>query len=361
MKSTLSKTISFSLFFVGTLIISGCYHQQQPSDKTKVFEEVATSSAQWTGLAVSKSDRLFVNYPRWSDNVPVSVAEIINGKPIPYPSMEKNTWRTGLDPANHFICVQAVFIDNKNSLWVLDPANPQFKGVVPGGPKLVQINLTTNNIVRTYRFNSSIAPQKSYLNDVRIDTVHNFAYMTDSEGGALVALNLATGEAKRFLQDHPSTKAEDIVLTIDEKKWLQNGKTPKVHSDGIAFDQSNDVIYYQALTGRTMYSIPASVLRNFSLSPKEVSAHVMKVGKTGAADGLFFGTNGKIYISALEKDAILRTSPNGDVETVVQSSKISWPDSFSIGPNSMLYFTTSRIHEGATPKAPYGIYRFKIQ
>jgi hypothetical protein len=34
-----------------------------------------------------------------------------------------------------------------------------------------------------------------------------------------------------------------------------------------------------------------------------------------------------------------------------------WPDSFSFGPDGKLSFTTSRIHEGAKPAAPYGIYR----
>ena len=360
MKSTTYTNIVIALFITGALLITGCYRQQQPVHSVSALEEVATSPAQWTGLAVSKTNRLFVNYPRWSDNVPVSVAEMVNGTPVPYPHMEMNEWRDGLNPATHFVCVQAVFIDSKNRLWVLDPANPQFRGVVPGGPKLVEIDLATNNIVRTYLFNDAIAPTQSYLNDVRIDTVNNFAYITDSVGGALVSLNLATGEAKRFLQNDPSTKAEDVTLTIGGKEWLQDGKPPRVQADGIAFDQQGDLIYYQALTGRTMYGIPASVLRNFTLSPDVVSAHVMKVGETGAADGLFFGSDGKIYISALEKDAILRTTPTGTVETVVQSPKISWPDSFSLGPNNMLYFTTSRIQEGSMPKAPYGIYRIQI-
>lgn len=82
-----------------------------------------------------------------------------------------------------------------------------------------------------------------------------------------------------------------------------------------------------------------------------------RVGETGASDGLIFGPDGYIYISALEHDAIFRTNPQGRVETVVQDKRIAWPDSFSFGPDGKLYFTTSRIHEGAKPAAPYGIYR----
>ncbi len=324
------------------------------------LEPVAFSDHHWTGLAVTKEGQLFVNYPRWSENVPVSVAEIKDGKVIPFPNVEMNSWKPGLDPARHLICVQAVYVDGMNRLWILDPANPQFQGTVPGGPKLLQVDPATGHVERIFLFDKKIAPRKSYLNDVRIDVERDYAYMTDSEGSALVVLNLKTGKARRFLDEHPSTAAEDIVLTIGGKPWMFGDKKPQVHSDGIAYDPKGDRLYYQALTGRTMYSIPASLLRDFSLSDYVVEKHVRVVGKTGAADGLFFGPDGKIYISALEKDAILRTTPEGRVETVISNEKISWPDSFSMGPDGKLYFTTSRIHEGGEPKEKYGIYRIRI-
>ena len=42
---------------------------------------------------------------------------------------------------------------------------------------------------------------------------------------------------------------------------------------------------------------------------------------------------------------------------VIQDKAIAWPDSFGFGPDGRLCFTTSRIHEGAAPREPYGIYR----
>jgi sugar lactone lactonase YvrE len=88
-----------------------------------------------------------------------------------------------------------------------------------------------------------------------------------------------------------------------------------------------------------------------------IETKVETVGQTGASDGLIFGPDQKVYISALEHNAILRTTPQGRVETVIQDAAIVWPDSFSFGPDGKLYFTTSRIHEGPTPQGPYGIYR----
>ncbi len=271
-----------------------------------------------------------------------------------------NAWRPGKAPASHLVCIQALFIDDKNRLWILDPANPQFKGVIRGGAKLLQVDLVTNRVTRAYRFGSEIALENSYLNDVRIDTQREFAYITDSGDGALIALNLKTGEARRVLDKHPSTSSEDVILTIGGRPWLRNGEQPRIHSDGIAYDARADIVYYQALTGRTMYRISASSLRTFDLSEMTLEAKVETVGITGAADGLIFGPDGKVYISALEHDAIRRTTPQGQVETVIHDQAISWPDSFSFGPDGKLYFTTSRIHEGATPKEPYGIYRILL-
>ena len=51
-------------------------------------------------------------------------------------------------------------------------------------------------------------------------------------------------------------------------------------------------------------------------------AAVEVVGKTGVSDGLLLGPDGKIYVSALEHHAILRTSPTGEVETVAQGGEI---------------------------------------
>ncbi|MFT5702261.1 MAG: sugar lactone lactonase YvrE [Desulforhopalus sp.] len=358
------KPISIFLTAAITLIaimqLTGCTSMALASDQKIILEPVAFSDTQWTGLAVAGDGRLFVNYPRWSDNVPVSVAELVNGNPIPFPDTIMNSWEPGKDPARHLVAVQAVFIDGKNRLWILDPANPQFKGVIPNGPKLLQVDLATNSVVRTYSFGAEVALENSYLNDVRIDTKHEFAYITDSGDGALIVLDLKTGEARRRLDNHPSTASEDVVLTIGGKPWLRGGQKIRVASDGIAYDPIGDYVYYQALTGRTMYRLTASSLRQFDLSEKAVEADIDMVGQTGAADGLIFGPDGKVYISALEHDAILRTTPEGDVETLIQDPSIVWPDSFSFGPDYKLYFTTSRIHEGPAPKGQYGIYRVQL-
>lgn len=40
---------------------------------------------QATGVAVSETDRIFVNFPRWTEDSPISVAEVVDGTVTPYP------------------------------------------------------------------------------------------------------------------------------------------------------------------------------------------------------------------------------------------------------------------------------------
>jgi hypothetical protein len=43
-----------------------------------------------TGVTVSQKGRIFVNFPRWGDEVPFTVAEVREGKAIAYPDEAMN-------------------------------------------------------------------------------------------------------------------------------------------------------------------------------------------------------------------------------------------------------------------------------
>jgi hypothetical protein len=52
-----------------------------------------------------------------------------------------------LAPQDHFICVQSVYADDQNNLWVLDPGSPQQQGVVKEGAKLLKFNPATGALL----------------------------------------------------------------------------------------------------------------------------------------------------------------------------------------------------------------------
>jgi hypothetical protein len=43
---------------------------------------------------------------------------------------------------------------------------------------------------------------------------------------------------------------------------------------------------------------------------------------------------------------------------VVKDERIVWPDSFALGPDGAVWFTTAQIHLGPNPETPYRIFKF---
>jgi sugar lactone lactonase YvrE len=310
------------------------------------LREVASfPDKQVTGVGVStRSGRIFVNFPYWSDDHSISVAEIVNGQPKAFPNDE---WNKPGPAGSHFICVQSVVVDDQDNLWVLDPAAPKMQEIVKGGPKLVKIDLGTNQVVQTIPFGKDVAPKKSYLNDVRIDTRTNTAFITESAKGAIIVVDTKSGKARRLLDGHPSTQPEkDVKLIVDGKALIdQQKKTPpQIASDGIALDVKHGYLYYHALTGHTLYRIKTSFLTDEKLGERELESKVENVGQTPAPDGMLEAPDGSVYLTDLEGSAVVRCNPSHKrVEPVIADKRLLWPDTLSWGPNAEIYVTASQI------------------
>src|SRR5690349_18123414 len=125
---------------------------------------------QLTGVAVSNEGRVFTCYPLWPGPHEWGVVEIVGpDASTPYPDEQWNSWKPGDDGKSKWVCVQAVYVDDENYLWVVDPACPNMEEVYDNSFNLVKFNLATNGIEEVYRF-GGILSNKSYINDVRVDT-----------------------------------------------------------------------------------------------------------------------------------------------------------------------------------------------
>jgi sugar lactone lactonase YvrE len=332
-------------------------------------------TTQITGVAVSGSGRPFVNSPYWTDTHGASVFEVMGETAAtPYPNAEWNrqwTEDAGMDPARTFVCVQSVYVDPENpeTLWILDPASPKFEGVVPGGAKLVEVDLRTDTIQRTIVFDSTVAPRRSYLNDVRVSSDQRHAYITDSNLGALVVVDLTDGSARRVLDDHLSTAADtSYALRIGNGELrTADGSVPQIASDGIALSPDGQYVYYHALTGTHLYRLPTAALNDPDRSADRLAAEVEDLGETAVTDGMIAGPDGTIYHTALEADAVIGWHSERGLDTLVIDSRLQWPDSFALGPDGDLYVTTSQIHlmpqynDGVSQRTdPYRVFRYPL-
>ncbi|HEX2934781.1 MAG TPA: L-dopachrome tautomerase-related protein [Bacteroidales bacterium] len=358
------------LFLLGIFLIAGCSDSDDdsklPSDSLELV--FADSVYQLTGVAVSKSGRVFTNYPLWSSVYKYALVEVLPDKTVqPYPNAYMNSWNSNESGMDKWVCVQAVHIDDADNMWVVDPAAPNMTVVVGNSHKLVQINLATNTVVKTYSF-AGIADNQSYINDVRVDTMRKFAYLTNSKEGGLVVVNLASGSMRQVLQGHPSVISDpDYTLHIDGKDVKRNGAPVKINSDGLALTPNGEYLYYKPLSDDKLYRIKTEFLRNDNMSSEQLGEMVEDLGHFTTTDGMIFDKKGNLYLGDLEKYRIMRIKPNNNMEVLVQDSSLIWPDSYQVSDDGYLYISNSQIHrtpdfnEGVNRRtSPYTILRIKL-
>jgi sugar lactone lactonase YvrE len=333
----------------------------------KVFED---QQYQLTGVAATAGGRVFVNYPYWLDEHQYSVVEVgKDGKARPYPDANWNSFKKGEDGKNKFVCVQAVVADDKNFLWIVDPAGIGLSEVYQESNKVIKVNLKNNKIEKIYRFPASVAGKDSYINDIRVDNKNGFAYLTSSSNGGIVVLNISTGASRFVLNGHPSTISDPAYEFSIKGNKLQkaDGSYAKINSDGIALSPDASWLYYKPLTDNRLYRINTAFLRDFSSTAEQVAQKVEDVGRFVATDGMEMDQQGNLFMGDLENSRIIKITPDLKMETLVQDeNKLIWPDSYSIA-DGYLYISCSQIQympwfnagQNKT-QLPYAVYRLKL-
>jgi sugar lactone lactonase YvrE len=336
-----------------------------------VLTPVASFAHQATGIAVTADGRRFVNFPRWTEDSPISVAEVLpNGSLRAYPDARWNEWRNArankLSVADHFVCVQSIVPDGQGNLWVVDPGAPGNEKILPDAPKLVKIDLATNQVTKVIAIPGDVALQGTYLNDIRFSPDGRIGYITDSgTRGAIIVVDLQTGKSWRTLDGSPTTQVDKTVkVMLDGKPLVRpDGRQPTFAADGIAISNDGRTLYWQALTGRTLYAIDTAKLRD-GVSEQDRARAVRTVARTQVTDGLWMSKAGILYLTSPTDYSIKRLN-GSSIETVVVDRRLRWPDTFSEGPDGRLYVTASHIQDtmwfkpGASPAIRTELFSFQ--
>src|SRR6185312_3340707 len=287
-------------------------HKLPSADPVGALETVAFfNDAMPTGVTVSHKGRIFVNFPKWGDDVKYTVAEILkDGNMVAYPDESLNKTNED-DQGSTLVSVQSVVVDPRERLWILDTGSPLFQPTKYGGPKLICVDLETNKVTKKILFSQTVALPTTYLNDIRFDLRRGdegMAFITDSSQkgpNAIIVVDLHSGESWRRLNDHPTTKPEDIktfLPLVEGRPFLEhqpNGTIKQgagMGADGIAIHSDGSRLYYCPLGSRKLYSVATDALVNRDISDEDVTTTIQNHGdRGGASDGLESDSEGNIY------------------------------------------------------------------
>jgi sugar lactone lactonase YvrE len=338
-------------------------------ETVKAFED----NFRLVGIDVSAEGRVFATAPASRARSAYSMVEVNpkTGELKPYPDADWNKFDEQRMGSSEWISVQALWVDGKDHLWALDSSLPKIDQE-PLPPKLVEFDLSTNRIVRQYDFNGVVS-QKDSLNDVRVDVVHNFAYLTNAGNkGSLVALDLKTGKARQVLIGDRSTFADPKQhLMIGKDVALRpDGSVVAIQADGIALSPDSRWLYYRPLTDHNYWRVPTAALRDEKLPDAELAKKVEYLGSAVLSGGLIIDKHGTLYAGDLEHGSVvaITRTPSHTLMTKVfvrDPSKLSWADGFAIS-QGYLYIADSHLWEVAfknnLPRSgPFTIFRVKLQ
>ncbi|KAL1594163.1 hypothetical protein SLS59_008998 [Nothophoma quercina] len=368
--------------------LSGAQVVSDPGAAGGPLEVVHLYYDQWpTGITVSRTGRKFSNYPAGLDSnntntgniTRYAVAELnSNNTETPYPNAQINnppggainyttTPPTSANYQNYLIGVQSVVLDPLDRLWILDTGRVQtadgtLLNASPGGTKLICVDISTDSVIQTIIFPSTVAFPDSYVNDIRFDlrasltsSGKGVAYITDSssEGrNGIIIVDLGTGESWRHLNNIPEVSAERgfVPFVWGQPLYYIPGPnlpltTVPLGSDGIALSADGEDLYFGPVGGRGLYSVPTKRLRDRSQSSELLAqGAVQNHGQRGVSDGFETDTNGFIYAGNMEQNQLSFFNPaNGTVSTFVRDPRISWIDTMSVASDGYIYFTDNQL------------------
>jgi len=334
----------------------------QPKLAPSALEPVVNLDYPPGNVAVSADGRVFFTFHP-DGSPPIKVAELVDGKPVPYPS---EAFQIPQSDKPHFQSPLALRIDRKNRLWVLDYAN-----YAMGQPRLIAFDLATGQPDHLHEFSSEVAPFLSMLNDFQIDPAGEKIYIAEAspilQRPALIVYDTVTGKSRRVLDGDPTVQAEPYLLQAPGRDMVVYGiYALRIPVDSIALDTSGEWLYYGPLSGDRMYRVRTRDLNDTSLSPESLSARVEDYGPKTISDGLTMDLAGNVYISDPEHSAVVVLTPARQLVTLIKDGRLRWPDGFSFAPGGWLYVTASSLQDvlfvsaaHMHEHAPYQIFRFK--
>ena len=302
------------------------------------------------GAVTSPDGRLFVNFPHAGGGVGVKIAEVTDGHTVvPYPDPAWNGYAPDKaepdDAARKFVGTNSLRFGPDGKLWVVDTGCTAPGGKpVPGGAKLVAIDVTTNAVVRTVPLDAVLKPD-SFVDDVRFHG--GLAYLSDAGHPAIIVLDLTSGRGRRVLEDDPSTTARRPMRAVGHALTKFDGTPAKLHADQLEVSPDGRTFYFQPCPG-PMVQVETRYLDDASLPAAELAAHVRPFADTPTSGGTCIDAAGVIYLNDADRSRIVRLTPDGQMTTLVQDDRLHWGDAVWIADGGDLIVPAAQMDRSAT-------------
>lgn len=330
------------------------------------LQKVAVSNTVWNSVTTSSDGRIFVNFPRIQGDKGMRIGEVLkNGKIIPYPNEDWNSWESGADADEKFVRTNSLRIGPDGLLWIVDTGTPSMgQNPLSGNAlKLVSINTETNKIVQIISLDKVSKPS-TFIDDLRISG--NTVYLTDAGEPALIILDKTTGKGRRVLENHTSTtdnlpiKAEGKIMK-DEK-----GNEVRIHADQLEISPDGKWLYFQPASG-PLWKVETQYLNNPEISETELESKVSLFYSTPSTGGTAIDADGNVYLSDVNLKQIIKITPDGKESLVIKDERLLWADALWIDDNGYLWIPAGQLNRLAAfqnginkVKFPVVIYKLKI-
>ena len=239
-----------------------------------------------------------------------------------------------------------------NRLLALDTGAKSMDGCDPAAAALYAIDLDRNAILRRYTFAHGVVLPTSYLNDVVIEYGRGesgTAYISDSGPhgpNGIIVVALDTGRSWRRLSGHRSVRADPSSDGFAISSNAETLAPSTVGIDGLALSPDGKTLWWTPLASYGLFRIATDVLADTTRSEKEVERFVETLeGRNFACDGLDCDREGRVYFTDVTNNAVQRLIPQEmRYETILHDDRLIWPDAVTLGPDRIIYVTSSQIN-----------------
>jgi sugar lactone lactonase YvrE len=321
-------------------------------------QEVLAYSEPIGNVAVSAAGQVFFTVHPESRPQGNKLMQFVNGASVPFPDVESQR--------RLFDTVLGIAIDRQNRLWTIDHGNHGMRMA-----RLLAFDLETGDLIHEHRFDDSIAPPGSYLQDLQVSADGRTVVIADAsfwrKSPALIVYDVATAAPRRVLEKHAAVSAENFVIRNHDREMTFGAGLVSLKGgvDGIAFNDG--WLYFGSLNGSALYRIALSDLNNTELPDAQLATRIERYSDKPMSDGLSSDVDGNIYLADMEHGAVFRVSADRELQTLIRTPRIRWADALSFGPEGWLYVADSALHDVVLQShshirslGPYKVYRFQV-